>query len=217
MTNANSVFDLMNLYIDKFADEQLISLFETKFFEARLIDANVHLGSTSSKDHLKFQLEKKKDHLSSDQLQTGFQAVSYQLMGNYHHQRRLTLNLFRLALGLGLVVVVLLGVGVVLQLHYLSWIGLALVIGVAIVLFLYRSELARLQYTEKHLQRIELFKVQLDLLSLIPDEISRKLGYQKIIDAMTNNTAYHNVRNTYNLGGVKKQINIQQQHGNVHS
>lgn len=217
MKTPENLADLLSAYVDQIEDGQMLGLVEQKFHETGLITPDVHLGEGDLKSGLKFQLQKKRETLSTEKAEAGMTAVGRELSGLYRQHRKRTDGLFWGIVAFVLLTVVLLLAGALLGLSGLPQAGLGTGVISTLILPLYHTENRKLKTAEENLQRIQLFKAQLELLELIPDEAARRAGYQKIIASLAGGDDLRNATVIQNFGTVDKQVNVQDHRGNLNT
>lgn len=215
MDKPNNLAEVLSAYVDHIEDPQLLELLESKFHETGLIEADVHLGEGDAGDNLKYQLQKQGTGLSEGAVSRGFTAVGAELTASYRQRERKVNLLFW-----GIVVFVVLAILLLLIANLLGQTGFPFTgVGAglisALILPLYQAEHKKLQKAEDHIQRINFFKAQLELLELIPDEAARKAGYQRMVASLAGGDDLRHATVIHNYGPVDKQVNIRDHQGDV--
>lgn len=203
--------DLMAAFVDNAKLPATVSLLEKNLRENKIIEADVHLGNKDSNDSFKYRVRKKEQILSESILNESF-GLAIEGLTSLHmsHSKRTSL-IFWLCLLLISSIIVLMVICEIKGSSTLLYFGIFLGCIVGILVLFYHWENNKLHLVESDIREVQKMKVQLELLALINDPIMRQSGYQSVFSSLQRNST--TIINNYS--SVGKQVNVNEQHGNV--
>lgn len=208
MESSVNLQGLVNKYIDQAENQDVLNILEQTFFKYGLIGEEVFMGDEGIKEKLKYSIFKKGNAIKEADIGASFYDTLKELSLKYRNHRR---NL-RWKFSILPIIAMLLLWASLLNNNIIIIIFLIFFVMTCYWLFV---EYKKLNSREAVIQQLLILKAQLELISLMSEEESKKIAYNRVFSFMQITAHSNPVTIINNFDKIDSQINTSKQDGDI--